>query len=153
MKKGDLIIAIVWISLGIFIAIVSYKIKLGSFNQPGPGLIPFILGIALSLSSIPILIHSFLDIHSRTKQEDESIWKGVNLKNICLMVASLLFYPLILEKIGYIMTTFIVFLLLFKLAGFQKWRFALIASFFTAVISYLLFNTLLEVQLPFGPWR
>ena len=149
MKKGELIIAICWAMLGAFIAVISYGLKIGNVHHPGPGLMPFVLGMCLILCSIPILVGSSLEVFSRTKKDEDGIWKGVNLKKILLVVGCLFLYPLILEKMGYLVTTFIVFLFFFKLAGIGKWRFALLASFLTAVISYFFFNALLEGQLPF----
>jgi hypothetical protein len=143
-----------WVGLGVFIAVGSYKLGLGRFTKPGPGLLPFILGIILSICSIPILIGSLHTIiTAKTKRENEGIWKGVNLKKIGLVVACLIAYAILLEKIGYILTTSIVFFFLFKIANSQKWQTILIISFLLASISYLIFYVLLQVQLPPDPWR
>jgi hypothetical protein len=44
MEKEDLLPAIIWISLGIGIAVDSYLLDLGSLHEPGPGLLPFLYG-------------------------------------------------------------------------------------------------------------
>lgn len=151
MQKGELIIGMVWMGFGIFTAIGGYVLKLGSLNKPGPGMLPFVGGIILLLCSVPILIGSVKT--TRTERANDDIWQGVNLAKIGVVVGSVLGYSLILEKIGFVLTTFIVFIFIFKTADSRKWRTILILSFLSTFVSYLIFHILLQVQLPVDPWR
>jgi len=149
MKKYDLITSIIWMGLGITVAIGSYRLKLGSLGNPGAGLMPFLLGISLSLSSSPILIRSLM---TKDKERHESIWSGIEFKKLILVPASLIGYAMILEKAGFVVTTFLLLFVLFKIIGSRKWSFALITSALVVLLSYLLFVTLLKVEMPLGIW-
>lgn len=153
MKKQDIILAIVWFVLGIAVAVMSYELKLGKLESPGPGLMPFILGITLSICSLPILVHSFGVVKRKEKRGDEAIWSGVNFKRLILAQASLFGYIFILEKIGFVLATFLLLLILFKIIDSQKWLWALIASTLTVIITFFIFVVLLKVQLPPSLWR
>lgn len=153
MKKIDLIPAIFWMGLGIAVAVSSYGLRLGTLANPGPGLMPFLLGIMLSLCSLPIFVRSFLAIIRDQKSEDESVWSGIQFKKLIIIVASLLGCWMFLEKIGFVLTTFLLLLILFKTMGSQKWRSVLVASILTVLVVYIVFVIVLRVGLPAGVWR
>lgn len=153
MKKNDLIPAMIWMGLGSALMIGSYKLKLGSMHTPGPGLMPFLLGIALSLCSLPILVRSFQMIMRKSKQRDEGVWSGIDFKKLILVVASLIGYAVVLEGAGYVVTAFLVLLILFKTVESQRWPLVLVLSVLTVISTYLLFVVILNVQLPSGLLR
>ncbi|MFX0202202.1 MAG: tripartite tricarboxylate transporter TctB family protein [Candidatus Hodarchaeota archaeon] len=153
MKKNDLIPGMIWMGLGIAVAVISYKLKLGTMDTPGPGLMPFLLGIILSICSLPILIRSFLVIKRNENLSGENIWAGVEFKRLILVLASVLGYIMLLEKIGFELTAFLLLLILFKITDSQKWRWALISSFITILLTFFLFVVFLKVELPSGLWR
>ncbi len=150
MKKNDLIPAIIWIILGIAVAIGSYRLKLGNLANPGPGLMPFLLGIALLVCSFPVLIHSFLKMMRKTEQKEKIIWSEIDFKKLVIVLTSLIGYAVILEKIGFVTTTFLLLSILFKTVDSQKWFSVLIASILTVIITYFLFVVILKVELPSG---
>jgi putative tricarboxylic transport membrane protein len=152
MKKKDLIPAFIWMGLGIAVAAISYGLQLGTLRNPGAGLMPFLLGILLSLCSVPILIGSLLTIRNKAKQGDEGIWSGVEFKRLILVIFSLICYAMILEKVGFVIATFLLLIILFKVIGSRKWLFALMTSAIVVFLSYLLFVTLLKVEMPWGIW-
>jgi hypothetical protein len=59
---------------------------------------------------------------------------------------------MILEKVGYVIATFLLLVILFRVIGSRKWLFALMASAIVVFLSYLLFVTLLKVEMPSGIW-
>jgi len=153
MKKIDLIPAIFWMGLGIVVVAGSYRLRLGTLASPGPGLMPFILGVMLSLSSVPIFVRSFLVIVRNQEREDESIWSGIQFKRLIIVVISLVSYWMFLEKVGFVVMTFILLLILFKTIDSQKWYKVLIASVLKVFFVFLFFVVILKVELPSGLWR
>ncbi len=51
MKKYHIIVILFWMGLILFVTALSYKLGLGRFHSPGPGLLPFIVGILLLIIS------------------------------------------------------------------------------------------------------
>lgn len=99
MKKGDLLLATIWLVLGIAVAVISYTLKLGSLRNPGPGLQPFLLGLILSICSLPFLVRSFLAIRVKETEVEEGIWSGIEFKKLILTVALLLSYIMLLSTV------------------------------------------------------
>ena len=140
----------VWMLLGLGVSFRSLNLKLGSFVSPGPGLMPFFLGVGLIICSLLVLGKSLLLILRKRKGPQQSIWADVNLKKVITVVACLLGYSLILERAGFALATFLILTILFKTVGSQKWTSVLIASIFTVAISYVVFIVILKVEMPPG---
>jgi putative tricarboxylic transport membrane protein len=150
LRDNDWIPGTVWLVLGLAVLWGSVRLKLGSLVNPGPGLMPFILGAGLTICSLFILIQTPLLKLRKKKGPRQSIWTDVDFKKIILVVGCLLGYTFMLEKVGFALTTFLILTILFKAVGSQKWPRVLIASISTVVISYLVFIVILKVELPAG---
>ena len=145
-----MISAIVWIGLSLLIMFFSHRLGLEEFRNPGPGLLPFLIGAALFLVSLYLLgslyvKKAFLDerIQGKTHQ--------VDLKRIFLVLLALLSYASLLETLGYLITSCLILVLLFRSMG-SRWGIVLLSSVLTVVATYLLF-TKLGVLLPEGILR
>jgi putative tricarboxylic transport membrane protein len=152
LRQNDWIPGIIWLFLGLGVTFGSLKLKLGSLVSPGPGLMPFILGVVLILCSLLVLSKSLLLILRKNEGQSQSIWVNIDLKKVITVVACLLGYTLILEKVGFLLTTFLILTILFKTVGSQRWISVLIASIFTVLACYFVFILFLKVELPPGIW-
>lgn len=150
MGKKDLIPGIVWMVLGISISIYSKTLKLGKLASPGPGLMPFLLGLTLSIFSVLVVARSLLSAQKEKGLHEEGIWFQVDIKKIVLVTGSLIMYALLLEKIGFVITTLVILLILFRAVGSQKWSSVLVSSILTVLFTYLVFVIILKVELPYG---
>lgn len=150
LKENDWIPGMVWMLLGLGVSFRSLNLKLGSFVSPGAGLMPFLLGVGLIICSLIVLSRSLLLILRKRKRQQPSIWADVNLKKVIMVVASLLGYSLILERVGFALSSFLILTILFKTVGSQKWTSVLITSIFAVIVSYVVFIVILNVELPPG---
>jgi putative tricarboxylic transport membrane protein len=150
LRDNDWIPGTVWLVLGLAVLWGSVRLKLGSLVNPGPGLMPCILGAGLTICSLFVLIQTHLLKLRKKKGPRQNIWTDVDFKKVLLVVGCLLGYTFMLEKVGFALTTFLILTILFKAVGSQKWSRVLIASISTVVISYLLFIVILKVELPAG---
>ena len=137
MKNSQLLTGFFWIGLGGFVSISSCKFGLGNFRNPGPGLMPFLLGLLLCGVSLYYLCISVFgkDKVKSSGQAEKSP------KKIIIVVVSLVVYALILEKLGYLVSTSILLFIMFWLAGSKKHTAAL-SSIITTVFSYFFFSYL-----------
>jgi putative tricarboxylic transport membrane protein len=154
MKKYLLADGLIWVLLGIGMCLGSIKLKLGDFHAPGAGFLPFVAGALLAIFGL-ILMFSFRVSQTREEKDAESRkdltkQRGKNFLNPLLTVVILLGYILLLEPLGFLLTTFICLLLLFKLSEPRKWVTPLVLSSATAMLSYLVFSVWLQCQLPKG---
>ena len=68
-----------------------------------------------------------------------------------IALAALFGYGMALGYLGYLLTTFLFMLSMGQLMESKGWLATTLLALLTAVLSYLLFVVLLEVQLPQGP--
>jgi putative tricarboxylic transport membrane protein len=154
MKKHDQMGGLIWFVLGICICIGSMQLGLTSFNVPGPGFLPFLCGATLGIFGL-ILLFSTTFLKPKGEEEAKSErslvkrnWK--KFLNPLLILVVLLVYILLLETLGFLLTTFICLLFLFKLSEPGKWLMPLALSFMVTALTYLIFSLWLQCQFPKG---
>ncbi len=146
MKKRDMISGIFWMAFGAFFTIGGYQAGLVRQGIPGPGSLPFIVGIITMGLSAVVFSQAMKTAPSATSkflpQED-------SLLKLLITLVAIVGYGLLLKSLGFVVTTFLFLLFVLALVGREKWAMALSFSLLTAVGSYLLFSAL-QVDLPKG---
>jgi hypothetical protein len=66
------------------------------------------------------------------------------------MVAALFIYVALLERLGFMLDTFLLMLVLFRLLEPYRWTTVLLFSLFTMGAAYFFFVILLDSRLPVG---
>ena len=118
---------------------------MGKWRHPGPGFFPFGLAIALILLSLALIFNYWKKDSSPAPFWPERTW----LRPL-LGVAILIFYALVVDFIGFILTTFLFLVIWMWVIERLRWRTILSISVGTTVALYLIFNLFLEVPLPSG---
>jgi len=151
MKRHQIGCALFLLAFGAFICWEARKLDYGRVVRPGPGFFPFWLGLALMIVSLAILFH-----YAR-KEMDPSLsspelWKGLAWEKVLYSLGGLLLYAFFLERVGYIIGTFLLLFFFFRVIEPQRWAVAIFGSVFTSFVTYALFKLWLQVQLPVGLW-
>lgn len=89
----------------------------------------------------------------KRKEDDDKIWKGINWKHLLLPILSLFIYAFLMERLGFLITTFLFLFFFFKLTAPKRWLSPLFASLLIAVSCYFIFSLWLKVALPNGFWE
>jgi len=124
-------------------------LEVGTFYNPGPGLFPLMMGILLSFLSLIILMSAILN-KAAEKRKLAELWEGSNWQKMLYTAGSLFVYPLVLDILGFLLTTFLLLVFLFRAIEPQKWRIAIGSSILISIAFYLVFDRTLQVQLPRG---
>ena len=98
-----------WLLFSVFICVESYRLKLGTINTPGPGFFPFSAGLVMLILSLVALFQSIRkknDVEKKPRQEPLRWW------NIIVILAAVIAYAFSLEKIGFLINTFLFMCLL-----------------------------------------
>ena len=150
MAQKEWILNIVMFLFGIVIIVKSVYLGLGSLARPGVGLFPFIAGIGLvSVTFFPV-VNKFIETHKECDKDVGQKFFGSSVINVLVSLIALVIYAFILQWLGYLLSTFMLLAILFKIAGFRKWLFSLIVSFISALTTYTVFFYWLHVRLPKG---
>jgi len=150
MKEG-----IIWIIIGGAICFLSWRIRLGSFREPGAGFVAFASGVCLFvIGLIMILSKTFSKVSSDSDRSVDRPFLNLPKFPLVYTVMVLVGYGLVLALLGYLLTTFLAMFALFYDRGTNRFLPSALASLLTVVSTYLIFETWLRVQLPRGifPW-
>lgn len=141
---------LLWLACGAALALGSIRLKLGTWTNPGAGFTPFLTGSLLALCGLLLIIQT----GRRKAPGDDSLvraFQGFGGKRIYSLIAVCL-YALLLEPLGFIPDTFLLLFLLFKILDPRKWLAPLLVSFLAVLLSYLIFDVWLRINLPRGMW-
>jgi len=155
MKQVGTKEGIVWIIIGGGVCFLSWRIRLGSFNEPGAGFVAFASGVSLvAIGMIMTLSKTFSKLSSDTSHSANRPFFKLPKFPLVYTVGILVGYGLVLNLLGYLITTFLLMFALFYGRGTHRFFPGVLASLLTVVSTYLIFDTWLRVQLPRGilPW-
>ncbi len=148
MGKADRISGLFWLIFSVFASYHAYKLGMGRLHQPGPGFVFFWTGIVIALLSLTVVLRSF---GKRSHEEAKgSIFGKGNVTKILFVLLSLFLYGLLMERLGFLIVTLLLFLFLLGIIEKKKWLFTVLVSLIVTVISYLVFEVGLQSQLPKG---
>ena len=148
MGKADRISGLFWLIFSVFGSYHAYKLGMGKLHQPGPGFLFFWTGIVIGLLSLTVMLRSF---GKRSPDEaKESIFGKGNVTKILLVLVSLFLYGLLMERLGFLIVTLLLFLYLLGVIEKKRWSFTVLVSLIVTIISYLVFEVGLQSQLPKG---
>jgi Tripartite tricarboxylate transporter TctB family len=149
-----------WIIIGVAICLYAYKMGLGSFHEPGAGFVAFVTGLFLMLMGALIVMGRKTDLRRIPKDEKREVRNSETsfflrpVFKLAYAVALLLVYALFLDRLGYVLATFLVMFGLFYDPGRRRLGLAFTASLLSTGMTYLVFEMWLHTQLPRGvfPW-
>lgn len=147
----DQITGWIWIGISIFVCISSWGLGIGTLSSPDAGFFPFIAAALLGGISLISLMAETLS--KASARNSDASYRRFNLKRPLVVFTTLILYTFILNIIGYLISTFILFCLLFNVVPSMKrrnWWFPVLGSFVTVLVSYIVFDKLLLVLLPKG---
>ena len=146
MRRHDLISSAILFFIGLFICLYALQFGLGRLGTPGPGLMPFLTGLVICGFSSITFVRAFLNKSSKI----EEIWANVKPQKLISTILIMVIYALVLERIGFIICTFFLILILVHYAGSRTWFVSILCGGLSSILSYLLFETWLKAQIPRG---
>ncbi|MFC1815537.1 tripartite tricarboxylate transporter TctB family protein [Thermodesulfobacteriota bacterium] len=126
--------------LSLFVLWESLRLGLGTLMKPGSGFFSFCAGVILSVLSLVVIyrgwgVRESLTAHSR---------------RVILVLLSLFVYSLVLNTLGFVVSTFFLVGILFQIGESRRWWTLLIMSVLVTSLAYLIFGVLLNVYFPRG---
>ena len=150
IKHRDTISALFWFIIGLGFSIwtlMSYQI--GGLLKPQPGFFPLALGIFLMILSLILFfgrMRKTPDIGLKVDNNNGfAQWKNVAFTALVLFIAAIM-----LERVGYLITFFLMIVFLVKGGGQRTWATILLTGLFTTAGVYIVFILILKQPLPGG---
>ena len=147
MRRANITVALVFVSLAVFLLFEAGRFNFGTVQVPQTGFFPKTLIILLLLLSLVLLVQAL-----RQKAVEQG---GVKIANegwirIASTLAIMIGFALVLEWLGFLLSTFLLMVLLLRAIEAPRWSKVFTVALMTALVSYGLFAWLLGVPLPAG---
>ena len=137
--------AIFFFFFSLYICFESVRLGLGNWRKPGAGFLCFWAGVILGILALVVLFQSRRQKGTLEGSKEQVRWRGAIFGFL-----SLLAFMLIMDKLGFIVTTFLFIGFLLKVVERKSWITAAVTALAVTVSSYLLFEICLQSELPKG---
>jgi len=142
------IASVIFLLFAILVFLESRRYPLGSLDNPGPGFLPMVLGIALGVMSFILIGKSW---RANRPLPEKTFWPDRRgFLTVCSIFLMLILFTVLLEVTGYLINVFVFFILFLRPISKQKWSWSLTISIGATLIAYGLFERWLMVPLPRG---
>jgi hypothetical protein len=139
----------VFFLIGAAICLGSIRYKIGTLSEPDSGLMPFLVGAAISFFSAIGFFQASLK--KRQGEGWNRIWGGYLWPRVLIVLACLFGYVLLIKPLGFFFTAALFIGFLLRAVGPHRWAVVILGAFLIALCSYLVFDVWLMAQLPKGP--
>jgi len=145
--RSNIAVGAVLLALAGYIFLAAGTLPFGTMRVPQTAFFPKTLAVLLGIMSVILL--------ARTLAGKEAVSGGEKIETqgwirIAATLMTLAGFALALERLGFLLTTFLLMISLLRAIEAQKWRKVVVVALATALISYAIFSLLLGVPLPAG---
>jgi putative tricarboxylic transport membrane protein len=148
MIRAERVTCLLFMAFAVFVGFESIKYPLGTIDNPGPGFLPLLLGVAMAVMAIALTVKVW---KNGTAKAHCLFWPDQGgLPKVSLAFVTILLFTALLEITGYMINIFFLFLVLLRPIGRQKWIWSIAISMGATLVAYLLFDKWLMIPLPRG---
>lgn len=147
--KADQVSPLFWLAFGVLSAYGSIKLGLGTLREPGPGLLAFLASCFISFMAIIVLFQALV-LKRGFLEKIPNLWEGASWRRPLAIGLILVGYLFSLEKIGFLITSFAMLFITFKLVEKLPWVRTIVLSLTISGGAFILFNKILKATLPRG---
>lgn len=134
--------ALVWLALAGLALIEGVRLGVGTARQPGPGFFPVLAALALAGLAAGVLLGPV--------SEPAAPPAPGGRRRLVATIGALVAYAALLERLGFVPTTFLVMGYLLVVVEGKPWPVAAGFAATVAAAAWLVFDRLLHAQLPPG---
>jgi putative tricarboxylic transport membrane protein len=148
VKKKDILSSLFWLAAGFGVCYGGYDLELGTLRDPGSGFMFFWVGVIMVGLSLAVLVKA---VRMKPDQKGVGLLRGeVRWAKILSVLAALVLYAYVFTYLGFILSTVLLLLFLFKAVEPQKWSWAVLGAVISTLTAYGVFQLWLGTQLPRG---
>lgn len=149
MRTHQQAASLFWLIIGVYVAITAYRLGLGHFHKPGPGFIFFWTALFLIILSAIDLATTLTD-KSQKDVKEKPLWSGIQWPKVLMVLGGLSIYVYLFNILGFLLSTFLLMIFLFKGVEPTKWWVSILGSLIAMLITSSVFQLWLKVPFPTG---
>lgn len=148
MNKAETVAGALIVAIGAFMLFESMKMLYMQESIPGPGFLPRLLAIGLICTGLALTVKGVRP--GLTAQEVIDWPNARGWRRVALMTVALAVALLVLDKLGFLLTTAAFMLVVVYGLGSRSWRTLVSMPLAAAIGLYVVFAVWLQVPLPKG---
>ena len=146
---ADRVSSLCWLAFGLLCIYGSILLGLGTLREPGTGLFPLMAGSFFTLLALIVFVRSLVPGRG-FQARISSLWKGAIWHRPLTVGILMAGYILALERLGFLLTSLVVLLIMLRGVERFPWWKAILISIISSGSTFLLFRVLLKATLPTG---
>jgi putative tricarboxylic transport membrane protein len=146
-KRVNQVFALLWVVIGIIVIISSRELKYFAEYGPGPGFVPFWLGVGYIVLGLVLLAQY---IFSRAETEGLVLPGKRATWQMFLVMLGFFVFVYFAEMIGFLIGLGLLYLYLLVVVERKGWWFSLAVSVGNVFFFWVIFEFLLQTRLPIG---
>ncbi len=131
-----------------YVSVESYRLGLGKWDEPGPGYFPFGAASLLGMLSFLALMKTLYK--KPLEPTDIGNPERPRWRNAAFVLIAMVAYASVLNSLGFLLATFLLVTFLLQVIMPQTWLMTLIVTPSVTLAFHLVFNIMLNTQLPKG---
>lgn len=150
-NKKDFASGLALLGVGLFLALQSIRLPLWGVSGPEAGFYPLTIAVIIVSLSLFLVLKS--GVFTGPRGEEKPAPQGmdqIHLHKVFAYLVLVLLYGILIEKVGFLITSAFLLFLILKFVERQGWKATLLVGVTSILISYLLFVYFLQVPLPRG---
>ena len=137
-------------ALGLYVMASGFDLGFGEWHEPGSGFIAVLSGGLLF--SLSVLWFGMTLLKKWGREERKKFFKEPDsFKKVLLTLLPLIGFTLILNRVGFMISSFLLLGFLLKAVEPQRWRITILLTLIVTILCVLVFQVWLKVQFPEGP--
>ena len=146
---ADRISSLFWLAFGLLCIYSSVLLGLGTLREPGTGFFPLMAGSFFTLLALIVFVRSLVPGRG-FQARISSLWKEAIWHRPLAVGILMACYILALERLGFLLTSLVVLLIMLRGVERFPWWKAFLISIISSGSTFLLFRVLLKATLPTG---
>ena len=145
--RSDITVAAILLALAGYIFLAASALPFGTARVPQTAFFPKTLAIVLASLSMVLLAQALARVKASLDSDkiDSAGWFRIGVS-----LATLIGFALVLEALGFLLSTFLLMVCLLRAIEAQSWAKVVAVALATSLLTYGLFAWLLGVPLPAG---
>jgi putative tricarboxylic transport membrane protein len=146
LNNSELWGGLIGLALGMFVVWSGLKLKLGSINDPGSGYVLFYTGALMCVFAATIIIGAITEGGPTFGAR----WKDARWAKPLLVIAGLIVFSFALDRLGFLLSTIPLMLLLLRAIDPVRWSLAIPIALLSPLGVWWVLKRVLLIQLPSG---
>jgi putative tricarboxylic transport membrane protein len=133
----------------VFLLSQALSLGAGALHEPGPGLWPALLAVGLAVTAA---MGTVVSLSARNRPDPASPSVSARKSDIIFAILSLLGFAVALRWLGFALASLLLILLWLRVLGNYRWWVAVLGGVLATVVTMVVFQVALGLQLPAGTW-